>query len=113
MKTKLFELAQSLIEKTNNQEIKWEEEDNVVETEYSAKLGMSSVTIISSIDNFTSAPSLVCKIINKKKQVAGQMSALRGEPDYRILQSLFDSAMASSKDLYETLDEIQIFLKKT
>lgn len=108
MLTKIMNLAEKITRKTENNEVNWSEEDNILSEEFFARIGNIPVAILSHTNNDTGTHSFIFKVYSSAAgQLAGQVSRDDHEDGYSILGRLFESAMASARNLDHILEEMQ------
>ncbi len=107
MKNKVSEIAKTIIEKTNNEEIEWKEEFNPHSDEFSANIGKMAVVIISHTDQEIGNHTFTLQILDEHRQIAGQLSCSNDDVDYYHLEILFEGAMATARNLSGVIDEMK------
>lgn len=108
MQAKILSIASEITKKTDNNAVRWNDEDNISSEEFSAKIGNTPVAILSYNNNETGRHSFVFKVFSSATgQLAGQVSFDDDEVGYFTLERLFESAMANARDLDSILEDMQ------
>lgn len=103
----MLDLAKDLIQKTNADQLKWQELDAGDTPEFAAEIGKYSTTSRYHFDQDEGEGYYFLDIINRNGTVVGTVRRSRYEDGFSTLQRLYDTAMASARNLKTAIGDIR------